>query len=201
MPNYQNGKIYGIYYQKKLRYIGSTTQTLALRMGKHRTNARNIHMTGDIYKEMRENGIENYYIELIENYPCNTVEELHKKEGECQRLDFDNICNQLIAGRSKEEFDSLPETKIKKREYNLKYREQNKEKLIEYDRKRQQTEERKQSDRERHLKNKEKRNKLCSDRYKERNAIKIKCECGQEIIPDCYKKHLQSKQHYDDMNK
>ena len=30
---------------------------------------------------MRELGVENFYIELIENFPCDTVEELRAREG------------------------------------------------------------------------------------------------------------------------
>lgn len=66
-----------------LTYIGSTCQTLTKRMIQHRSamkNAKQQHYT--LYQTMTELGKDTFYIELIENYPCQTQDELFKREGE-----------------------------------------------------------------------------------------------------------------------
>ena len=86
MSKYQNGKIYKIVdvgYNKT--YYGSTCESLSQRMTRHRakytaylkgniTNTRSF----DLFDEF---GIENCKIELVENYPCNSKEELRRREG------------------------------------------------------------------------------------------------------------------------
>jgi adenylate kinase family enzyme len=60
-------------------------------------------------------GVENCMIELVEEYPCENVEQLNRREGEIMRA---NKCvNRRIEGRTKD--------KIK--EYQKEYREKNKE--------------------------------------------------------------------------
>lgn len=84
--DYSKGLIYGIYCRiNNDLYIGSTTN-MTNRWWCHKNGLKN-QFTKDtkLYKNMRENGIENYYIELIEYYPCNTKKELEKREGEIQR--------------------------------------------------------------------------------------------------------------------
>ena len=75
MPNYQNGKIYSVRSRSRpdLIYIGSTTRRLSERFGRHKapsasTSAKQIILIGDAY------------IELIENYSCNSKEELLARE-------------------------------------------------------------------------------------------------------------------------
>lgn len=78
---YQNGKIYMIWSTEgDNKYYGSTTQTLSMRMAGHRLvykkgNKVSSSLLFDKY------GIENCKIELVLNYPCNSKEELNKKEG------------------------------------------------------------------------------------------------------------------------
>ena len=67
---------------------------------------------------MNELGVDNYYIELIENCSCNNREELTKREGEIIR-EYKPDLNKHIAGRTLSE-----------------YKEDNREKNLEYDRKR-----------------------------------------------------------------
>jgi len=126
MSNYQNGKIYSIRsYQTDLIYIGSTTQSLSKRLGKHRQYVKNKKISsGEILK------YPDYYIELIENFPCNSREELHKQEGYHIRKNI-NICvNCCIAGRTKKEYNNDNKEKIK--ESQKIYKENNKEKIIGY---------------------------------------------------------------------
>ena len=83
--NYQNGKIYCI--RNTITddiYVGSSCEPhLSKRMVKHRSsakaNGRDKNML--LYQKMNELGIENFYIELIENYPCESKDQLRAREG------------------------------------------------------------------------------------------------------------------------
>ena len=80
--NYQNGKIYCIKNNITSDiFVGSTTQALSKRMAKHRASL-NCQKCWNykLYQTMREIGREHSYIELIEKYECNDVEELRKKK-------------------------------------------------------------------------------------------------------------------------
>ena len=123
MPNYQNGKIYAIKsHQTEDVYIGSTTQKLCQRLGKHRVD----------YKDGKGNTkhilqYEDYYIELIENFPCNSKEELEKREGHFIRENKNKCVNTRIAGRSNKEYREEYKDKIK--EWTKIYLEENKDKI------------------------------------------------------------------------
>ena len=104
-------------------YIGSTTTTLSNRMSKHRYDCKNQCGTIKLYQMMNEIGIDNFYIELLEEYPCNNLEQLRKREGETIRQH--GTINMQIAGRSKKEY--VDEHKEEKKEYDRVYREQNRE--------------------------------------------------------------------------
>ena len=55
-----------------------------------------------LYAKMRELGKEHFYIELIEEYPCDNIEQLHKIEGgHIQEIGTLNI---FIAGRTTSEY-------------------------------------------------------------------------------------------------
>ena len=101
MPKYQNGKIYTIRSRSRpdLIYIGSTTQGLAMRFGKHNANYR-YWLNGKTYEATSFRVIEvgDAYIELLENFPCNTREELCAREGHHMR-EIDCV-NRYIAGRT-----------------------------------------------------------------------------------------------------
>ena len=85
MPDYQQGKIYKILNTIDDEiYVGSTCEVLSRRMSHHRAPLkRNINCL--IYKHMKQLGVENFYIELIEDYPCERNEQLVKREGEIIR--------------------------------------------------------------------------------------------------------------------
>jgi hypothetical protein len=140
-PNYANGKIYSIRsYQTDLIYIGSTTQSLSVRMAKHRS----AHKQPAKKKKMTSGSIIEYgdaYIELIEEYKCDNKMELLKREGEIIRA-TDNTVNKNIAGRTLKEYyiDNQDELKAKAKQYRInnpettkqsdrQYREHNKHKL------------------------------------------------------------------------
>lgn len=108
MPNYANSKIYTIRFNNSNDiYIGSTTQSLAVRFGKHKYDNTKISLSYFISNKYNGDW-SNCYIELYENYSCNNREELHKKEGEIIRLFKNdnnyNLINKLIAGRTVKEW-------------------------------------------------------------------------------------------------
>lgn len=78
---YQNGKIYKVYNinDEKEFSIGSTYNALEQRFREHCNTARN---GGPclMYVRMRRRGIQNFRIELIEEYPCNSQRELYRRE-------------------------------------------------------------------------------------------------------------------------
>jgi hypothetical protein len=95
--NYTNGQVYVIrsHLTDKI-YIGSTAQPLHKRLYQHKMNkahdctAREILKYGDAY------------IELIENYPCQSKKELNRREGHHIR-NTENCVNRNIAGQTPQE--------------------------------------------------------------------------------------------------
>ena len=85
MPDYQKGKIYKILNTIDNEiYVGSTCEALSQRMARHRSTMKSTpHLK--LYKHMHELGVEHFYIELIEDCPCERNEELVKREGEIIR--------------------------------------------------------------------------------------------------------------------
>ena len=103
--NYQNGKIYCIRnWVDDDIYVGSTCQPLSKRMAWHRQSIRTQKKKHyKIYQKINDVGIENFYIELIENYPCGSKEELMRKEGEIIRT-LNPLLNKRIEGRTRNEY-------------------------------------------------------------------------------------------------
>ena len=81
MPDYSKGKIYKILNNIDDEiYVGSTIKSLSQRMAHHRMILKQrSHLK--LYTYMIELGIDNFYIELIENFPCNDVYGLRAREG------------------------------------------------------------------------------------------------------------------------
>lgn len=99
MPDYKNGKIYKIEsFEGKCMYIGSTCQQLSRRMAGHRRDNKVRHdcSSGEVLK------YEDAKIYLIELYPCNTKEELLRKEGEYIKM-LDCV-NKVIPARTVKEY-------------------------------------------------------------------------------------------------
>lgn len=125
--DYKNGKIYKIANDiNDDVYVGSTTQSLSKRMAKHKemlTNKRKNHY--NIYMKLIELGKEHFYIELIEEYQCDNVEQLRAREGHFIRQM--GTLNARIEGRTKKEYTI--DTKDIKREYDMKRREEKREEI------------------------------------------------------------------------
>lgn len=81
MPNYQNGKVYKLTHPDiELPYIGSTTQSLAVRKGGHKArwiHARENKTTNNVTSfQLFDAGWKDVVITLLEKCPCCDKEEL-----------------------------------------------------------------------------------------------------------------------------
>ena len=126
MPNYQISKIYKIINDVNTNfYIGSTSQKyLCTRMAHHRHKHNNC-MSKKIGVDLKE-----CFIILVENFPCNTKEELLKRERyyiEKYKKEGLNIVNKYIPLRTGPEY--YQDTKEKHKKECKKYRETHKEKI------------------------------------------------------------------------
>ena len=67
---------------------------------------------------MRQEGEDTFYIELTEDYPCENVEQLHKREGELIRESAASL-NKQIAGRTRQEWieENRGKVKIQRKSY------------------------------------------------------------------------------------
>jgi len=85
MPDYLKSKIYTI---KSLTndnvYVGSTVLPLNVRMAVHRYDYKKNKGLG-FYKNIVED-IDDWFIELYENFPCDKREKLNKREGEVIKI-------------------------------------------------------------------------------------------------------------------
>ena len=182
--DYKNSKIYCI--RNTINddiYIGSTTQPLSKRMVKHRCDVKTRPDKMPITKKMYELGVEHFYIELVEEYPCESVEQLRRKEGEWVRKM--GTLNQVIPGRTKAEY--------RKSDQHKQYLERNKDAI-------------KKSQQDYHERNRTEVNKRSNvryhanketiyEKYKEWKSTQHTCECGV-VYTNCHKaRHIKSKFH------
>ena len=82
---YKNGKIYTIRYKNdnRLIYVGSTVQPLYKRWSQHKLDSKNPkHENRLLYSKMNETDINDWYIELYEDCPCERKEQLTQREGQ-----------------------------------------------------------------------------------------------------------------------
>jgi hypothetical protein len=102
--DYSKGKIYQILnHVNDDIYIGMTCQLLSQRMRDHRCRTvSNKHEHIPLYKTMRDLGLNNFYIELIENFPCENKEQLKAREGYWIREK--GTLNKVISGRGRREY-------------------------------------------------------------------------------------------------
>jgi hypothetical protein len=143
MPDYSTGKIYVIFStSKKIFYIGSTTQSISQRLGKHNSDFKS-------YKLGKYNWVssfdvlecEDYKIELLEEYPCCNRTQLGRREGEHIKTYSKNgftCVNKNIAGRTIQEYFAVYYEKNKEdilekvAEYRTTHKEDIKKQIAEY---------------------------------------------------------------------
>jgi hypothetical protein len=173
--DYKNGKIYKITdnaYTKM--YIGSTTQSLSKRFSRHKSDYKlwleGTHHKVSIFNIFDEFGIENCKIELIENYECNSKNELERKEGE--HIKNNDCVNKVIAGRTKKEYYNDNKNKILEKA--KEYKEANKNKILE-------------KKKEHYEANKQQILNI--------KKIRVVCECGKEYTKGNKSKHIITKKH------
>ena len=185
--DYSYGKIYKIISEDTTDiYIGSTVQTLSMRMTGHRRvynywvkNNKKYCSSCEILK------YGNAEIKLITKYPCNSVKELRREEGRYQlKMDCVNR-NSNIAGRTMKEYRQDNKKKIK--ENDKKYYQNNKIKISE--------------NKKKYHQDNKKKIKEYKKKYYQNNKIKIyenkKCCCGSNFLntPSVIKKHFNTKKH------
>ena len=196
---YKNGKIYTIRYKNddSLIYVGSTVQPLFKRWHSHKSRVNNEKFNNILlYKKIRETNIEDWYIELYEDFSCERREQLDKREGEVIRQI--GTLNKCIAGRTKKEWDKDNIDKIK--EYQKEYREANKEYQKEYyevnkDKKKEYYEANKDKKKEYYEANKDKKKE-----YYEANKDKIK-ERDKKYYEDNKERIFEQQKEYFEANK
>ena len=188
--DYKNGKIYKVLNTVNSDcYIGSTCSKLSQRMAKHRYDMKSSRSSDyKIYQRMRELGIENFYIELLCECPCDNKEQLQAMEG--QYIRKLGTLNDRIAGRSNQEYRETHKEENKER--CKKYREENPEKVSEskkkcYDKKPEQYKKHHQEYRQR-------------DDVIQRRKLKIICSCGCEVRKEDIRRHERTKKHQEALN-
>ena len=182
MNKYQFGKIYKITNTENSEvYVGSSTIDLDDRMIKHKNFAKKKPDVSNLYRLMNKIGVDKFNIELIENCPCESQNELEKREGEI--IKEIGTLNQQVVGRTDEE----------KKELKKEYKKQNKDKI---------NKKRNERRKENPEKTKEEYKKY-SAQYRERHPEKIKewhttkveCECGGKYTLSHKAEHMKSKKH------
>ena len=203
MKDYSLGKIYKIIDNTSpMFYIGSTTYPkLSQRLAKHRAHLKEYEKGYGKYItafEILNN--DDYKIILLENYPCNNIDELHAQE----QLWLDKLrCDDMV---NKQNAKGLNIEKKKKR--NKEYKEANKEEIAikgkEYrERRKEEIAQKHKEYRETHREELAKKQREYRQTHKEkdqerkkewRKNNKIQCDrCNSIVIPDYFKKHRQSK--------
>jgi len=208
MDKYKNGKIYTIRsFQTDDIYVGSTIEKLCSRMSKHRYEYRKYLKNNNrgFYSSFEILQYKDAYIELLEEYPCNSKEELCKKEGEYIRS-MDCVINKCMAGIYKTDKEYYEENKEKVLQQQKEYYENNKEKILEYHKEYYENNEEKikEYQKEYSKNNKEKIKEYhkeytsrpeIKEKRKKRDNIKINCACGSVVRKGEIRRHERSKKH------
>jgi hypothetical protein len=125
MPDYSKGKIYKIVCNETgMIYVGSTVKKLKDRLRCHKNNY-NHWLDGKTDFQCSSSAIiqfNNYYIELIEDYPCESKLELEMREGYWQKqIDCVNKCIAGAACGDRQEYmkayNQTAESKASKKAY------------------------------------------------------------------------------------
>lgn len=107
MADFSKGKIYKIWNDANDKiYVGSTTQVLSKRFACHITGSKiETKKHRPLYADMCKIGSDQFHIELIQNYECDSKNELNAREGfyirELRSNKPDLGYNKNLAGRTK----------------------------------------------------------------------------------------------------
>ena len=182
MPDYSKAKVYKILNDVDDDvYIGSTCQPLSVRMAGHRCYSGKSPLK--LYQKMRDIGVHHFYIELIEETPCENKEQLRAREGEYIRKY--GTLNIQIAGRNKKQY--AEDTKENKAEYDKKRREEkgeeiNQKRRIAY---------------QNNIEKKREQNNKCyeknKEKYQARMRERVECPHGsKELSRNYLKEHIDT---------
>ena len=179
--DYKSARIYQI--RKTIDddvYVGSTCQPLSKRMAYHRGSMNETaKQHRPLYVKMKEYGVDCFYIELIEECPCENKEQLRKREGHfIRRL---GTLNMIQAGRTKKEWTTDNNGHVQENAH--KYYEQNKEKHTQQSKEYYET----------HKEQIKQYNKEYHDKHKEETAAQQK----QHYVENKEKHAQQSKEYYE----
>lgn len=197
MPDYKQSKIYKIESKiKNLVYYGSTTSELNVRMRKHKYDTKKRTTCTSKLVMVHPDAI----ISLVENFPCESRKELHRREGHFIR--HNECVNKMIPGRTGKEWrkDNKEIITIKQAEKYRRNPEPNKKRASKH-----YLENKAQhyaKAREWHFKNLTKV-KAYHKEYHEKNKVrakllkskKVTCDCGRTICRGDIRRHLRSARH------
>ena len=184
MNRYQNGKIYKVVdVGYNMCYIGSTCKKLYKRFSIHKCDYKQ-YVNGkkhfiSIFSIFDEYGVENGKIELIENYPCQSKEELQSKEGQYQQQT--DCVNKFIAGRTSAQYEQ--DNKEKRLEKSRNHYHNNRESELN----------RKKEYRKKDTEKTKEQDKQYYQRHKEKRRAKYTCHCGAIVCFDSKYKHEKTK--------
>ena len=127
---YASGKIYKVVDNAyTMCYYGSTIQLLSRRMVHHRMHYKLFgegrHDRISVFDIFDAHGIDNCKIELVEECPCESKEQLHKREG--FYIQHNECVNKRIPGRTLSEW--LEDTREQRIEWSRNWRAANPEKV------------------------------------------------------------------------
>lgn len=172
MPNYQNSKIYKLICNETTDiYIGSTTEKLCVRFNQHKYDW--VHCRSSLTSSLIFNMGEAKII-LLENYPCNTVDELRARE----QFYIDSLdCVNKQSAKRKENANQIAKEKYRATE------------------KGQQTEKNyKETHREMYRQSTKKYLEKNKDKVNEKKRIKVECpHCKKVMNKNSLSTHLKRK--------
>ena len=202
--DYINGKIYCVRnHITDDVYVGSSCQPLCKRLSWHKTSINKKNCANyPLYVKMKELGKENFYIELLEKYPCSNKEELRAREGQYIR-DMGNL-NKRIENRTKKEWTKNNEEKVKAskdryyqenkelvKERTRQYYKDNRDAKIEYAKNYCEAHKEKINERAQQYRIKN------HDKIREYAYEKVKCECGSSFMRQNKLRHERTQKHQD----
>ena len=196
------GKVYKIYSQKSNEvYIGSTTKLLLQRFLQHKKNYKS-------YNKGKYHFVTSFYIleyddaniELIEEVQFDDKKELIKRER--FHIEQNECVNKRVEGRTTKEYRE--DNKQKRLEYLKKYRQANIEKISEKEKEYREQNREKISEKNKKYReqNREKMQELQKQYYEankqkllEKLKEKITCECGSVVRKSDIRRHEKSIKH------
>ena len=204
--NYENGKIYKLVNDINDNfYVGSTVNSLAKRKYWHRTKGSMMPGVKAIYDEI---GWDQLKIVLVENFPCDSNDELRQRE----RFWYDELKPDLNRQRpwvgveeakqeTKQRNEQYQQDNVDKiKQQQKEYREANVDKIKQYQKQYQQDnkQQKMEYDAQYRKSNPDKikqYKKQYYDKIKQQKKQSIECVCGVTIRNYCLPKHQQTPKH------